>query len=204
MDKTTVLTGNYGSEPTSVGPPELWAAFKNVAYSERIPGGRSSGSSLRTKLAMDRKTRSLDEGTERGLLASLAESLGLNYRREFYGFDAVFYHGEVRRRRWRAPGRILVVLEHENDSSAAHEELYKLSWIAAPLTVLITYPAAPVDESQLLQSFSRLLQELVVEKMGQLMLILGLPGRYAAWADWKAYVYSHEVAAFEELGGLTR
>jgi hypothetical protein len=153
---------------------------------------------------MDPEVNSFDGRHDPGLLASLAQNLGLDYRREFYGFDVVFYRGEVQRSRWRAPARILVVLEHENDALAAHEELYKLSWIAAPLKILITYPAGPTDESQLLLSYSRLLQEVSVQEVGQLMLILGLRGRYPAWADWKAYLYSDKVASFEELGGLTR
>ena len=204
MDGTTVLPTEQTSTVRSITAPDFWAAFKAAAFSQQISGGRPPRGSARTKLAIDANINSLHGRHGPGLLASLAQTLGLEYRREFYGFDVVFYQGEVQRRRWRAPARILVVLEHENDAFAAHEELYKLSWIAAPLKVLITYPPGRIDERQMLDSYSRLLQELDVQEMGQLMLIFGLPGRYPAWADWKAYLYSDKLASFEKLGDLTR
>ena len=97
------------------------------------------------------------------------------------------------------PADILVAIEHENDPNTSGEEMSKLSWMAVPLKVLITYPRSGPEERQLLNRYSRILAGAgAAASNGYQLVIFGLPG-LGQGARWKAYVYSAEDDRFNAL-----
>ena len=78
-----------------------------------------------------------------GLLSTIANKLGLNYMREYWSLDGVFYKyidTQHFTKYWSFAEYIAVAVEHENDIWTSNQEINKLSIINAPLKVLITYP----------------------------------------------------------------
>jgi len=103
----------------------------------------------------------LDE--QNGVCAEIASSLKLNYYREYWTIDAVFYEKRSSKyfddKSFFAQS-ISVALEHENYGNSAHNEIHKLTIINAPLRVLITYPNIRTkDEKTLLGEFAEIVRE---------------------------------------------
>lgn len=132
-----------------------------------------------------------------GLLWLLAQSLELEYRREFFGYDVIFYAGQIQKDRWTAPANIAAVLEHENDANTSHHEVYKLSLSAIPLKVLIAYPDDFGHAGELLESYLRILSGSPVDLTGEFIVIFGVPGRRSRAANWIPYVYNLQDATFD-------
>jgi hypothetical protein len=182
-----------------VTPSDFWRAFRfTVAGLASIGGGLAYRRSWRSKRVLHDRVPWGDH-EEKGLLPSLAELLGLHYRREFLGVDVVLHRGTVASGPLAVPADILVAIEHENDPNTSGEEMSKLSWMAVPLKVLITYPRSGPDERQLLNRYSRILAGAGAAASNSYQLVIfGLPG-LGQGARWKAYVYSDEDDRFNAL-----
>jgi hypothetical protein len=88
---------------------------------------------------------------------------------------------------------ISVAIEHENDSSRAHEKMNKLQSFNAPLKVLITYaPDGPASES-LLRKYEDLIKSSDVfndvATLRQQLVILGTPKTVR---EWRFYAYEND------------
>jgi hypothetical protein len=92
-----------------------------------------------TELALDGKN---------GLLATVAQELGLQYCQEYWNIDAIMYE-KLDTENFPPDGgwngylmaeQLAVVIEHENNVGTAQEEMNKLSVYNSPLKVLFTYP----------------------------------------------------------------
>jgi len=94
---------------------------------------------------------------------------------------------------------VIAVVEHENNPYSAHSEIYKLTRFAAPLRVLITYPADGVLAKRLLREYTDLIHGAVAAAnyaSGACLVILGLPRR------WEAYIYDGRSQEFVDLPPL--
>ena len=204
MKGSTDLIGKNKDVAPPIGAVSFWRAFESVALARKISGGRPFRGGWRTKLVLERELEHHDGAREPGLLSALAERLQLNYRREFYGYDVIFHRDEIRyygqavRGHWIAPGDISVVLEHENDPETSQHEVYKLSLLAVPLKVLVTYPDSYGHVGEVLESYLEVLSASPVPWIGTFLVIFGLPRRGSP-ADWIAYVYDQNAVTFNFL-----
>jgi hypothetical protein len=86
---------------------------------------------------------------------------------------------------------ISVAIEHENDSSRAHEKMNKLQSFNAPLKVLITYAADDASDI-LLQKYENLIKSADVfndvATLRQQLVILGTPKTVR---EWRFYAYEN-------------
>ena len=209
MREAMHASNEAGDAVEALTPEQFWRAFQSAASSRTVAGGRPFGISWRTKQVLERKLGSGDGRQQPGLMESIAQQLHLDYVREFYGYDAVFHRGKVSyggqaiRGRRTAPGEISVALEHENDPETSQHELYKLSLLAVPLKVLVTYPLDYGHVSELLESYISVLKLPPVNWIGTLLIIFGLPSQYPAFASWLAYVYDSDEISFNLLGDLS-
>ena len=187
----------------AITPARFWHTFQTVSSGRYVSGGRHYWRpSSRTKELLDKEIH-LPGRQASGLLWLVAENLGLDYRREFFGYDVIFHSGHVQRGRWKQPADISVVLEHENDAKTSHHELYRLSLMAVPLKVLITYPEDFGDTGELLEWYLSVLDDAPVDPTGAFLVIFGVPERPRRTANWIAYEYSTENDTFDFLPELS-
>lgn len=79
---------------------------------------------------------------EDSILANVAKELQLQYCKEYWSLDAIFFESKDEEHfepKTTFAESITVALEHESDAKKAVEETNKLAIINAPLRVLITY-----------------------------------------------------------------
>lgn len=80
----------------------------------------------------------------RGILHEVANSLGLQYCREYWTIDAIMCEktdtDNFSPEQYFMAEQLTVAIEHENNIKSAHQEMNKLSMYNSPLKVLITYP----------------------------------------------------------------
>jgi hypothetical protein len=106
------------------------------------------------------KLRQMMVSEKTGYLAELARALELSHRSDYGVIDAVFY--EKREAGATAPGsdigdRVVVAIEYENGASQSSAAISRLSMLAAPLKVLITYPTERSASDGLLADYAYLL-----------------------------------------------
>jgi len=102
---------------------------------------------------------SLMLSSESGLLVKIATKLELQYFREYWTIDAIFY--ERRDEQFYShtatyAENIALAIEHENNSLYSHVEMNKLGILNTPLAVLITYPR--LNEESVLKDYSNILR----------------------------------------------
>jgi len=95
-----------------------------------------------------------------GIIANVAFHLGLEYYREYWTIDAIYYrrkHNKYFSSRATYAEYLSVAIEHENLAHTAHVEINKLSLFNCPLKVLITYPLNEKNAMALLDEYSDIL-----------------------------------------------
>ena len=127
----------------------------------------------------------------------IARHLGLSsWNKEYYTLDGMLYE----QRGMDETGKyatyanwISVAIEHENDSSRAHEKMNKLQSFNAPLKVLITYAADGAASEALLRQYENLIKASDVfndiATLRQQLVILGTPKTVR---EWRYYAYEND------------
>lgn len=97
---------------------------------------------------------------ETGVLAEVAHTLGLDYRREYAKIDAVFYERVPVEEGVKRLYSLAVAIEDEGLAKSSTWELNQLASINVPLKVLFTYPKQDWREDRLLSVYERILVQL--------------------------------------------
>ena len=134
------------------------------------------------------------------LFPAIATRLGLNcYSKDLYTLDSVFY-GQLDKTNFpkgNYPKYIAVALEHENNSKASHEEIWKLQLFNAPLKVLIVYhPETSTEE--LLSKYTSIIRDADIfgdiPTLRRQLVIIGTP---VTAENWRYYAY--ETGGFRQI-----
>jgi hypothetical protein len=135
------------------------------------------------RMAVGFETKSYNFFMRTTIYPRVARQLGLlSWNKEYYTLDGMLYE----ERGMDDTGKyatyanwISVAIEHENDSSRAHEKMNKLQSFNAPLKVLITYENL-IKTSDVFNDVATLRQQLV---------ILGTPKTVR---EWRFYAYEND------------
>lgn len=124
----------------------------------------------------------------------VATLLGLYYYENYWTLDAIFFEEEdtMHFHTGFYVKYINIALEHENESSQAHNEINKLSIINSPLKILITYTRkSRID--RLLNEFAEIIQEADsfsdFSSYRKQLVILGFKNRSNNLPCWEFYVF---------------
>jgi hypothetical protein len=121
-----------------------------------------------------------------GVMAQVAQLLGLQYLREKVRVDAMLY------RPANGFPAVLVAVEHEHDAESAHSEIWKLSLLNSPLKVLVTYPENG-QEALLLDRYAGVLKAVDVcgdaPTRRQQLVIFGFADQSERSVEWRSYLY---------------
>jgi hypothetical protein len=147
--------------------------------------------------ALEYETRSYNFYMRTTIYPRVARQLGLlAWNKEYYTLDGMLYE----ERGVDSTGKyatyanwISVAIEHENDSSRAHEKMNKLQSFNAPLKVLITYAAEGSASESLLKKYESLIKNSDVfndvATLRQQLVILGAPKTVR---EWRFYAYEND------------
>ncbi len=120
----------------------------------------------------------------------------LSWNKEYYTLDGMLYEqrGIDETGKYATYANwISVAIEHENDSSRAHEKMNKLQSFNAPLKVLITYAAEGTASEALLRNYENLIRASDVfndiATLRQQLVILGTPKTVR---EWRYYAYEND------------
>jgi hypothetical protein len=149
------------------------------------------------RAALDYETKSYNFYMRTTIYPKVARQLGLlAWNKEYYTLDGMLYE----ERGVDSTGKyatyanwISVAVEHENDSSRAHEKMNKLQSFNAPLKVLITYVADGAASETLLRKYESLIRTSDVfndvATLRQQLVILGTPKTVR---EWRFYAYEND------------
>jgi hypothetical protein len=120
----------------------------------------------------------------------------LSWNKEYFTLDGMLYEqrGTDETGKFATYANwISVAIEHENDSSRAHEKMNKLQSFNAPLKVLITYAAEGPASESLLRKYENLIKASDVfndiATLRQQLVILGTPKTVR---EWRYYAYEND------------
>ena len=141
---------------------------------------------------------------EQSICTDIKESLRLNYRREYWSLDGVFYTKKLEKKYFGPKAAyaeyIAIAFEHENDFKTSYEEMNKLAIFSSELKVLVTYPE-PKDEKELLLEYEDILKKAdIFGNFGTLqnyLIIFGFLKKIRKKIDWRFYSYT--IKGFEEI-----
>ncbi len=147
--------------------------------------------------ALDYETRSYNFYMRTTIYPRVARQLGLmSWNREYYTLDGMLYEerGVDNTGKYATYANwISVAIEHENDSSRAHEKMNKLQSFNAPLKVLITYAADGAPSAALLRKYEDIIKTSDVfhdvATLRQQLVILGTPKTVR---EWRFYAYEND------------
>ena len=170
-----------------ITPREFRNAFVAVMQAER--------ESFRA--ALDYETKSYNFFMRTTIYPRVARHLGLlAWNKEYYTLDGMLYEerGVDNTGKYATYANwISVAIEHENDSSRAHEKMNKLQSFNAPLKVLITYAADGHASESLLRKYENLIRTSDVfndvATLRQQLVILGTPKTVR---EWRFYAYEND------------
>ena len=170
-----------------ITPREFRNAFVAVMQAER--------DSFRA--ALDYETKSYNFFMRTTIYPRVARQLGLlAWNKEYYTLDGMLYEerGVDNTGKYATYANwISVAIEHDNDSSRAHEKMNKLQSFNAPLKVLITYAADGAPSEALLRKYESLIKSSDVfndvATLRQQLVILGTPKTVR---EWRFYAYEND------------
>jgi hypothetical protein len=170
-----------------VTPRDFRNAFLAAMQAER--------DAFRTALGFE--TRSYNFFMRTTIYPRVARQLGLlAWNKEYYTLDGMLYEerGVDNTCKYATYANwISVAIEHENDSSRAHEKINKLQSFNAPLKVLITYAAEGAASDGLLRKYENLIKASDVfhdvATLRQQLIILGTPRTVH---EWRFYAYEDD------------
>lgn len=130
-------------------------------------------------------------GCNNSVMREIAKKLDLNYHREYYTLDAVFYENKLRKDSGVYAENLTIALEHENDIAKSFIELNKLCIINASLKVLITYPKIKVSlkESIKKYEYDKIVQKAKIPDNQIQMIIFGIGSKDDI--EWQSYIYQN-------------
>jgi hypothetical protein len=170
-----------------ITPREFRDAFVAVMKSEQ--------DAFRTALGFE--TKSYNYFMRSTIYPKIGRHLGLQaWNKEYYTLDGMLYE----ERGTDATGKfasyanwVSVAIEHENDTSKAHETMNKLQLFNAPLKVLITYAPLGHATDSLLRKYEAIIRASDVfndvATLRQQLVIIGTP---KAIAEWRLYAYEND------------
>jgi hypothetical protein len=149
------------------------------------------------RAALDYETKSYNFYMRATIYPRVARQLGLlSWNKEYYTLDGMLYEerGVDNTGKYATYANwISVAIEHENDSSRAHEKMNKLQSFNAPLKVLITYVAEGAASEALLRKYESLIKTSDVfndvATLRQQLVILGTPKTVR---EWRFYAYEND------------
>jgi hypothetical protein len=149
------------------------------------------------RAALDYETKSYNFYMRTTIYPRVARQLGLlSWNKEYYTLDGMLYEerGVDNTGKYATYANwISVAIEHENDSSRAHEKMNKLQSFNAPLKVLITYAADGAPSESLLRKYESLIKTSDVfndvATLRQQLVILGTPKTVR---EWRFYAYEND------------
>jgi hypothetical protein len=149
------------------------------------------------RAALDYETKSYNFYMRTTIYPRVARQLGLqSWNKEYYTLDGMLYEerGVDNTGKYATYANwITVAIEHENDSSRAHEKMNKLQSFNAPLKVLITYAADGAASESLLRKYEGLIKTSDVfndvATLRQQLVILGTPKTVR---EWRFYAYEND------------
>ena len=170
-----------------ITPRDFRNAFDAVMQAER--------DSFRTAVGFETKSYNFFMRTT--IYPRVARQLGLqSWNKEYYTLDGMLYEerGTDNTGKFATYANwISVAIEHENDSSRAHEKMNKLQSFNAPLKVLITYAAEGPASESLLRKYENLIKTSDVfndvATLRQQLVILGTPKTVR---EWRFYAYEND------------
>jgi hypothetical protein len=170
-----------------ITPREFRNAFVAVMQAER--------DSFRA--ALDYETKSYNFYMRTTIYPRVGRQLGLlAWNKEYYTLDGMLYEerGVDNTGKYATYANwISVAIEHDNDSSRAHEKMNKLQSFNAPLKVLITYAADGAPSEALLRKYESLIRSSDVfhdvATLRQQLVILGTPKTVR---EWRFYAYEND------------
>ncbi|HXJ44405.1 MAG TPA: hypothetical protein VNH18_34280 [Bryobacteraceae bacterium] len=170
-----------------ITPREFRNAFVAVMQAER--------DSFRA--ALDYETKSYNFYMRTTIYPRVGRQLGLlAWNKEYYTLDGMLYEerGVDNTGKYATYANwISVAIEHDNDSSRAHEKMNKLQSFNAPLKVLITYAADGAPSETLLRKYESLIKSSDVfndvATLRQQLVILGTPKTVR---EWRFYAYEND------------
>ena len=160
-----------------------------------IAAMKSEEDAVRTALGFESK--SYKYFMRSTIYPKIARHLGLSsWNKEYYTLDGMLYEerGVDQTGMYATYANwISVAIEHENDSSRAHEKMNKLQSFNAPLKVLITYAAEGAASEALLRKYENLIKASDVfndvATLRQQLIILGTPKTVR---EWRFYAYEND------------
>jgi hypothetical protein len=149
------------------------------------------------RAALDYETKSYNFYMRTTIYPKVARQLGLlAWNKEYYTLDGMLYEerGVDNTGKYATYANwISVAIEHENDSTRAHEKMNKLQSFNAPLKVLITYVAHGAASETLLRKYESLIRTSDVfndvATLRQQLVILGTPKTVR---EWRFYAYEDD------------
>jgi hypothetical protein len=170
-----------------ITPREFRNAFVAVMQSEQ--------DGFRTAVGFETKSYNFYMRTT--IYPRVARQLGLlSWNREYYTLDGMLYEerGTDETGKYATYANwISVAIEHENDSSRAHEKMNKLQSFNAALKVLITYAPDGAASEALLKKYETLIRSSDVfndvATLRQQLVILGTPKTVR---EWRFYAYEND------------
>jgi hypothetical protein len=149
------------------------------------------------RTAVGFETKSYNFFMRTTIYQKVARQLGLlSWNKEYYTLDGMFYEerGVDNTGKYATYANwISVAIEHEIDSSLAHEKMNKLQSFNAPLKVLITYANEGPASEKLLRKYEDLIKASDVfndvATLRQQLVILGTPKTVR---EWRFYAYEND------------
>ena len=170
-----------------ITPRDFRNAFVAVMQAER--------DNFRTAVGFE--TKSYNFYMRTSIYPRVARQMGLlSWNKEYYTLDGMLYEerGVDQTGKYATYANwISVAIEHENESSRAHEKINKLQSFNAPLKVLITYAAEGPATEALLRNYEHLIKISDVfndvATLRQQLIILGTPRTVL---EWRFYAYEND------------
>jgi hypothetical protein len=149
------------------------------------------------RAAIDYEPKSYNFYIRTTIYPKVARQLGLlSWNKEYYTLDGMLYEerGVDNTGKYATYANwISVAIEHENDSSRAHEKMNKLQSFNAPLKVLITYAADGAPSEALLRKYENLIKTAdVFNDIATLRQQLVILGTLKTVRDWRFYAYEND------------
>jgi len=149
------------------------------------------------RAAVDYETKSYNFYMRTTIYPRVGRLLGLlSWNKEYYTLDGMLYEerGVDNTGKYATYANwISVAIEHENDSSRAHEKMNKLQSFNAPLKVLITYAADGAASETLLRKYENLIKTSdVFNDVATLRQQLVILGTLKSVPEWRFYAYEND------------
>ncbi len=126
-----------------------------------------------------------------GLIATVADSLGLKYFRGYFDLSGVFHEGGssvLAKQGIDYPKSLAVIIEYEGFVNSSYIVLNISCVFNAPLKVIISRIDDERDIKKVLKNYTVIIKEANVSGLQKYLVIFAI--RLAKQIDWQSYVYN--------------